>query len=155
MEVTMKNLLVAAIVSATVVFSPVSMANDGDKLLGAIAGGVLGSTVGKGDGRKAATVVGAVLGYRYGERILNSDSNRQYRNESYVPPYIPREHYSSQNYARSDREKRIYCQNNIPHRYSYNDRLRNVWVNGCLERLQQEEDRLAQEAYQDGYSLER
>ena len=82
----MKNLLVAAIVSATVAFSPVSMANDGDKLLGAIAGGVLGSTVGKGDGRKAATVVGAVLGYRYGERILNSDSNHQ----SYVPPHIPR-----------------------------------------------------------------
>ena len=159
----MKNLLVAAIVSATVAFSPVSMANDGEKLLGAIAGGVLGSTVGKGDGRKAATVVGAVLGYRYGERILNSDSNRQ----SYVPPYIPREHYNGQyfpqenyprpshEYVRSDRGKRLYCQNNIPHRYSHNDRLRNVWVNGCLERLQQEEDRMAQEAYQDGYRLER
>ena len=158
----MKNLLVAAIVSATVAFSPVSMANDGEKLLGAIAGGVLGSTVGKGDGRKAATVVGAVLGYRYGERILNSDSNRQ----SYVPPhtreryndqYFPQENYPrpSHEYVRSDRGKRLYCQNNIPHRYSYNDRLRNVWVNGCLERLQQEEDRMAQEAYQDGYRLER
>lgn len=163
----MKNLLVAVIVSAAVVFSPVSLANDGDKLLGAIAGGVLGSTVGKGDGRKAATVVGAVLGYRYGDRLLNSDSNRNYRRESYEPPYIPREHYNGQyfpqenyprpthEYARSDRSKRLYCQNNIPHRYSYNDRLRTVWVSGCLERLQQEEDRMAQEAYQDGYSLER
>ena len=152
----MKNLLVATIVSAAVFFSPVTKASDGDKLLAAVAGGVLGSTVGKGDGRKAAIVAGAVLGYRYGERILNSDSNSTYRSES----YIPREHYNGQyipqgNYARSDREKRIYCQNNIPHRYSYNDRLRTVWVSGCLERLQQEEDRLAQEAYQDGYSLER
>lgn len=163
----MKNLLAAAIVSAAVVFSPVSLANDGEKLLGAIAGGVLGSTVGKGDGRKAAIVAGAVLGYRYGDQILNSNSNRYRRDESYVPPSIPREHYNGQyfpqenyprpshEYARSDRGKRIYCQNNIPHRYSYNDRLRNVWVSGCLERLQQEEDRMAQEAYQDGYRLER
>ena len=162
----MKNLLVAAIVSATVVFSPVSMANDSEKLLGAIAGGVLGSTVGKGDGRKAAIVAGAVLGYRYGDQLLNTNSNRRYRNESYVPPhtreryndqYFPQENYPrpSHEYARSDRGKRLYCQNNTPHRYSHNDRLRSVWVNGCLERLQQEEDRMAQEAYQDGYRLER
>ena len=163
----MKNLLVAAIFSTAVAFSPVSQANDGDKLLGAIAGGVLGSTVGKGDGRKAAIVAGAVLGYRYGDQLLNTSSNRQYRNESYAHPHVPRGHRHGQyfpqenyprpnhEYARSDRNKRQYCQNNIPHRYSHNDRLRTVWVNGCLERLQQEEDRMAQEAYQDGYSLER
>lgn len=34
----------------------------GGALLGAVAGGVLGSTIGKGDGRTAATVVGAVAG---------------------------------------------------------------------------------------------
>jgi uncharacterized protein YcfJ len=34
----------------------------GSTLLGAVVGGVLGSTVGKGDGRTAATVVGAVAG---------------------------------------------------------------------------------------------
>jgi len=34
----------------------------GSGILGAVVGGVLGSTVGKGDGRTAATVVGAVAG---------------------------------------------------------------------------------------------
>ena len=34
----------------------------GSALLGAVVGGVLGNTVGKGDGRTAATVVGAVAG---------------------------------------------------------------------------------------------
>jgi uncharacterized protein YcfJ len=34
----------------------------GSTLLGAVVGGVLGNTVGKGDGRTAATVVGAVAG---------------------------------------------------------------------------------------------
>jgi uncharacterized protein YcfJ len=34
----------------------------GSTLLGAVVGGVLGNTIGKGDGRTAATVVGAVAG---------------------------------------------------------------------------------------------
>src|SRR5512141_608656 len=37
--------------------------------IGAIAGGVLGNTVGKGDGRKAATVGGAVAGGAIGHSI--------------------------------------------------------------------------------------
>jgi len=36
--------------------------------LGAVVGGVLGNTVGKGDGRKAATVLGAVAGGAVGNR---------------------------------------------------------------------------------------
>jgi len=36
--------------------------NTGAAILGAIVGGALGNTVGKGDGRKAATVAGAVIG---------------------------------------------------------------------------------------------
>lgn len=162
----MKNLLIAVIFSVAVAFSPAVKADDGEKLLGAIAGGVLGSTVGKGDGRKAAIVAGAVLGYRYGDQVLNRGSSGYYRNDNYTQTYFPREHYNGervyrereyrhQQYVRSDRSKRQYCQNNIPHRYSHNDRLRTVWVNGCLQRLQQEEDRMAEEAYQDGYSLER
>ena len=38
-------------------------------VLGAIVGGVLGSTVGKGDGRRAATVVGAVAGGAVGNNV--------------------------------------------------------------------------------------
>jgi uncharacterized protein YcfJ len=38
-------------------------------LLGAVVGGVLGHTVGKGDGRTAATVAGAVAGGAVGNRV--------------------------------------------------------------------------------------
>lgn len=38
-------------------------------IIGAVAGGVLGSTVGKGDGRKAATVAGAVAGGVVGNQV--------------------------------------------------------------------------------------
>lgn len=41
----------------------------GGTVLGAIVGGVLGNTVGKGDGRKAATVAGAVAGGAVGNRV--------------------------------------------------------------------------------------
>ena len=42
-------------------------------VLGAIVGGVLGSTVGKGDGRKAATVAGAVVGGAVGNNVAQGD----------------------------------------------------------------------------------
>jgi outer membrane lipoprotein SlyB len=38
-------------------------------IIGAVAGGVLGSTIGKGDGRTAATVVGAVAGGAVGNQV--------------------------------------------------------------------------------------
>lgn len=38
-------------------------------VVGAVAGGVLGSTIGKGDGNTAATVVGAVAGGVVGNRV--------------------------------------------------------------------------------------
>lgn len=42
-------------------------------VLGAIVGGVLGNTVGKGDGRKAATVAGAVIGGAVGNNVGRGD----------------------------------------------------------------------------------
>lgn len=42
-------------------------------VLGAIVGGVLGSTVGKGDGRKAATVAGAVVGGAVGNNAARGE----------------------------------------------------------------------------------
>lgn len=42
-------------------------------VLGAIVGGVLGSTVGKGDGRRAATVAGAVVGGAVGNNAARGD----------------------------------------------------------------------------------
>lgn len=49
--------------------------------LGAIAGGVLGSTVGKGDGRTAATVGGAVAGGAIGHEVEknNRDTDSAWR----------------------------------------------------------------------------
>ena len=45
----------------------------GSALLGAVVGGVLGNTVGKGDGRKAATVAGAVVGGAVGHGVASQD----------------------------------------------------------------------------------
>ncbi len=44
-------------------------------VLGAIVGGVLGNTVGKGDGRKAATVAGAVVGGAVGNNVARGQDS--------------------------------------------------------------------------------
>lgn len=44
--------------------STTSNAQSTEQVLGAVAGGALGSTIGDGDGRKAATILGAIIGYR-------------------------------------------------------------------------------------------
>ena len=46
--------------------------------IGAIAGGVLGSTVGKGDGRTAATVGGAVAGGAIGHQVEKNNRGSDY-----------------------------------------------------------------------------
>lgn len=43
-------------------------------IIGAVAGGLLGNTVGKGDGRKAATVAGAVAGGAVGNSVAKNNS---------------------------------------------------------------------------------
>ena len=47
--------------------------NAAGTVIGAIVGGVLGNTVGKGDGRKAATVAGAVVGGAVGHGVATQD----------------------------------------------------------------------------------
>ena len=47
--------------------------NAAGTVIGAIVGGVLGNTVGKGDGRKAATVAGAVVGGAVGHGVASKD----------------------------------------------------------------------------------
>ena len=42
-------------------------------IIGAVAGGLLGNTVGKGDGRKAATVAGAVAGGAVGHHVAKGN----------------------------------------------------------------------------------
>ncbi len=45
----------------------------GGALLGAIVGGALGNTVGRGDGRRAATIGGAVIGGAIGNEVEKND----------------------------------------------------------------------------------
>jgi uncharacterized protein YcfJ len=60
-------------------YAPRAQTSGSGALIGAIAGGVLGNSVGDGDGRKAATVIGAVLGGTIGNNI---ERNGGYRNEA-------------------------------------------------------------------------
>ena len=62
-------------------YAPRGQTTGGGALIGAIAGGVLGNSVGDGDGRKAATVIGAVLGGTIGNNI---ERNGGYRNDPYA-----------------------------------------------------------------------
>lgn len=55
----------------------------GGTVLGAIVGGVLGHTVGKGDGRTAATVAGAVAGGAIGNRV-SAAHDRSYTTQQTV-----------------------------------------------------------------------
>ena len=48
----------------------------GGALLGALVGGALGNQVGKGDGRKAATVGGALIGGVIGDNVERDDRRR-------------------------------------------------------------------------------
>ncbi len=50
----------------------------GGAIVGAIVGGALGNTVGKGDGRRAATVAGAIVGGAIGQDIDRRDSRHGY-----------------------------------------------------------------------------
>ena len=46
----------------------------GGTVLGAIVGGALGNTIGKGDGRKAATIGGAVVGGAIGHNVAKKNA---------------------------------------------------------------------------------
>lgn len=105
-----------------------------EQVLGAIAGGALGSTIGDGDGRKAATVIGAIIGYRNGEAILGASHNGYYQ-ESYT-----------------DRRERFerYCVKDIPDYYRHDYNLARSWVRGCVNKLQRHQRELERQAYIDG-----
>lgn len=57
--------------------------NTGGMLIGALVGGALGNTVGKGDGRTAATIGGAVIGGAIGAHVDN-DQDYEYRDNGGV-----------------------------------------------------------------------
>jgi hypothetical protein len=102
-----------------------------EQVLGAIAGGALGSTIGDGDGKKAATVIGAIIGYRMGERVLSTKEHGQFL-------------------RLNENDFRRYCRHEVPARYGHDRRLADRWVSGCVVRLERQQKELEREAYLDG-----
>ena len=128
----MLNKLIPAIIVA--LLSGYASAQEGpssEQILGAIAGGALGSTIGDGDGRKAATVIGAIIGYRMGERVLNPNERKEFLS------------YNGDHFF-------WYCRRQVPHEYFQQDNLRKMWIKGCVERLRRQQLQLEREAYEDG-----
>lgn len=114
----------------------------GNKLLGAIAGGYLGSTIGAGDGKTAATVIGAVLGFRFGDKVLGNEHS---------PPPPPRYTPPPVMYRQAD----IYnvCKRENP--YHQDSRFFESYQRGCIqresERLRYYEKLIEQQGYK-GYN---
>ena len=127
-----QKLLVAMF--ASLLFGSSAMAQEGpstEQVLGAIAGGALGNTIGDGDGKKAATVIGAIIGYRMGERVLNKNEHKEF-------------------IRLDENDFRRWCRNEVPHRYERQDNLRRQWIAGCVVRLQRQQRELERQAYEDG-----
>lgn len=127
----MKTIL--ALAAALCVSTQIANAQTTDEqLLGAIAGAALGSTVGDGDGRKAAMVIGAIIGYRNGDRILNARDRRQFM-------------------SMDANDFHYYCRHEVPYRYSQQRNTYNMWMRGCMNRLARQQRQFEREAYEDGY----
>ena len=92
-------------------------------LLGAAAGAAIGSTIGDGDGRKVATVLGGLIGAE-----MARDRNG-YR-------YVGRRFES-------------YCKDRIPAEYRNNIGVARSWVQGCVARLEQRQAELEQQAFEE------
>ena len=97
--------------------------DDIDVLLGAAAGAAIGSTIGDGDGRKIATVVGGLIG-------ANMARDRHgYR-------YVGQRFQS-------------YCKDRVPAEYRNNLGVARSWVEGCVARLEQRQAELEQQAFEE------
>ena len=71
----MKKLLLITLLALV----PAAYADEQDeKILGAVAGGYLGSTIGGGDGKTVATVLGAIIGYNVGPQVLGNSQGYTY-----------------------------------------------------------------------------
>ena len=114
---------VLAVMCVSLLFgsNAIAQSNDTDKLIGAVVGGAIGSTIGDGDGQKIATALGALIGARMAD---------------------------GQRYERRDFVRE--CRRNVPVKYRGNDGARKAWIEGCVHNLEQVQARLEQEAYNEG-----
>lgn len=97
--------------------------DDIDVLLGAAAGAAIGSTIGDGDGRKIATVVGGLIG-------ANMARDRH-------------------GYRYAGKRFESYCRDKVPTQYRNNAGVARSWVEGCVARLEQRQAELEQQAFEE------
>lgn len=110
-----------------------------EKILGAVAGGYLGSTIGGGDGKTVATVLGAIIGYNVGPHVLGNS-------QGYTYGYNHRQ-WSQPRYRQADIYK--LCDQRNP--YPRDSRFYWSYNRGCVQRLSEEMRELEQHAYEQGY----
>lgn len=127
----LRKLLIVMFVSLLSGHSVAQESPSTEQVLGAIAGGALGSTIGDGDGKKAATVIGAIIGYRMGERVLSTKDHGDFM-------------------RLNENDFRRWCRNEVPARYNNDRRLADRWIMGCVHRLERQQKELEREAYLDG-----
>ena len=122
----MKCLSLVVITATLLLGSEKTIAQNQDDisvLLGAAAGAAIGSTIGDGDGRKVATVLGGLIGAE-----MARDRNG-YR-------YVGRRFES-------------YCKDRVPAEYRNNVGVARSWVQGCVARLEQRQAELEQQAFEE------
>ena len=98
-----------------------AQSNDTDKLTGAVVGGLIGSTIGDGDGKKIATALGIIIGARMADG----------------------ERYEKRDFVRE-------CRRNVPLRFKDNEGTKRAWIRGCVDNLEDIQARLEREAYNEG-----
>ena len=122
----MKCLSLVVITATLLLGSEKTIAQNQDDisvLLGAAAGAAIGSTIGDGDGRKIATVLGGLVG---AEMARDRNSYR----------YVGRRFES-------------YCRDRVPTQYRNNLGVARSWVEGCVQRLEQRQAELEQQAFEE------
>ena len=126
-EQLMKYITTLTLSAILLIHSQTSFAqtqNDLNVLLSAAAGAAIGSTIGEGDGKKIATVVGGLIGAEIA-RDQNLYSNKSFKS---------------------------YCRDHVPAQYRRNSGVANSWIRGCVSRLEQRQIELEQQAYEEGYN---
>lgn len=125
---TVKAIILAAC------FSTTACAQTQEQTNGALIGGALGAWLGNGGGhQKEAAVGGAAVGYILGNTLFRSQGN-----------------YTRQPYTYNDFRRE--CNQRVPLTYRGNPGAASAWSNGCVNRLQQEQEMIERDAYNSGLS---
>lgn len=133
----MKKAILVSILALVSMTAYADDPNSDEKLLGAIAGGYLGSTIGGGDGKTVATVLGAIIGYKAGPQVLGSNEYHHHYRPQRRPQW---------------RQADIYniCKSRNP--YQRDSRFFWSYNQGCVQRLSEQMREMEHYAYEQGYN---